>query len=293
VRLLFSTAFSSAMLTFFLPAGNWGGFVLAFRGTNGLTPKARADVGNVNLTWNGVPLVNVDFELLQYLTDLKGGFSLFTSTASSTFETMCYIPAGNFTDKNNIYRIDNDEKVYFKLDFPNLADITGQVYIYGIPKEGIMNYQYCLTSRNVTAGASGTISDVHRLNNVSAIYLKNYSAVSDMQILRDGKTIVDGILADIKAISDFTNQVETSASVIEVDMNRSKDIREIISSEINFKYTFSGASTLQQYFAYSILTPQQARKSLVAFESEVRQKIENGYKVPESFAPEKRLPALS
>lgn len=276
MRLLFSSAMSASSLTFFLPNGNWGGFMLVFRGTNGAVAVTRADVGNVNLTWNGNPLINVDFELLSYLTDLKGGFSTFTSVALGALNAVTYIPAGNFNDKNNIYRISDTEKVYFKLDFPNLSALVGQVYIYGIPKEGIMNYQFCLTSRNVVAGGAGTISDTHRLANVSAMYLKNHSAVTDVMILRDNKTLFDGLKTDLQSLSDFTNEVEASNAIIELDMNRSKDIREILSSEIQFKYVFSGASTLQQYFAYTILTPRQARESLVNFNQTVENKIKAG-----------------
>lgn len=296
MKLLFSTAFAMSMLTFFLPSGNYGGFLVMFRGTNNATPKTRADVGNTNLTWNGNPLINVDFEMLQRLTDLKGGFTNFTSTASGVFTAGCYIPAGKFNDKNNIYRIDNDEKVYFKLDFPNLADISGQVYIYGIPKEGIMNYQYCITSRNVSVGGAGTSSDVHRINNVNAMYLLDHSIVDSIQIQRDNKTLIDGLTPDIQALSDFNNQIETTNTLIELDLNRSNDVREILSNEIIFKYAFNAGGTLKQYFSYIQLTPSQARKSLVSFEADVQEKISKGLGVVDGVPVvgiNKKMPALS
>jgi hypothetical protein len=276
MQLLYSTAFSNSSLTFFLPKGSFGGFQIAFRGTNNATPKTRADLGNVQLTWNGNPIVNVDAELLSYLADLKGGFSTFTSTASSTLNAQIYIPAGQFGDTNNSYLITDSDKVYFKLDFPNLSNITGQVYIYGIKKQGVNNYLYCLTSRNVVASGAGTISDVHRLPNVSQIFLKNTGSMTALQIVRDNQTIVDGLKEDVQAFSDFYNQVEASNTVIEIPLNLSRDIREVVSQEILFKYTFSGATTLQQYFGYNILTPNQAVKSVSEIDAEIRKKIELG-----------------
>lgn len=276
MQLLYSSAFSAGSLTFFLPKGSWGGFQIAYRGTNNATPKTRDDLGNVQLTWNGNPIINVDAELLSYIADLKGGFSTFTSTASSTLNAQLYIPAGQFGDNNNSYLITDSDKVYFKLDFPNLNNISGTVYIYGIKKQGVNNYLYCLTSRNVVATGSGTISDVHRLPNVSQIFLKNTTNLSSVQIVRDGQTIVDGLKEDIQAFSDFYNQVEASNTVIEVPMNLSRDVREVISQEILFKYSFTGATTLEQYFAYNILTPNQAVKSVADIEAEIRKKVELG-----------------
>lgn len=291
MKLLYSAPFSAGMLNFFLPNGKYGGFLLAYRGTNNVTPKTRADIGNVNLTWDGSPLINVDFELLSYLNDMKGGFNTFTSTASSTLSTACYLPCGGFTDKNNIYFINDTSKVYFKLDFPNLAGITGNVYIYGIPKEGIMNYQQCYTQRNVVAGGAGLVSDVHTLNNVSNIYLLNHSIIDTIQIQRDNQTLIDGLKTDIQTMSDFFNEVEVSNTLIELDINRSSDFREIISSQIQFRYNFTSAGNLKQYFAHKILTPQRSKVSLVSFENDLKIRVEkSGIAVTDGIKPVK-LPA--
>lgn len=276
MQLLFSSAFSGGSLTFFLPKDSYGGFLIAYRGTNNATPKTRADLGNVQLTWNGNPIINVDTELLSYLTDLKGGFSTFTSVASGTLNAQVFVPCGQYGDTNNSYLITDSDKVYFKLDFSNLNNISGTVYIYGIKKQGVNNYLYCLTSRNVVASGSGTISDVHRLPNVSQIFLKTTTNMTSLQIVRDNKTVIDALKEDAQAFSDFYNQVEASNSVIEIPMNLSKDIREVVSQEILFKYTFSGATTLQQYFGYNILTPNQAVKSVAEIDAEIRKKIELG-----------------
>lgn len=276
MRLLYSAPFSASSLTFFLPKGSYGSFQIAYRGTNNATPKTRADLGNIQLTFNGNPIINVDAELLSYLNDLKGGFSTFTSTASSTLNAQINVPCGAFGDNNNSYVISDTDKVYFKLDFANLSGITGQVYIYGVPKLGIQNYLFAITSRNVVASGSGTLSDVHRLPNVSAIYLKNTSIIDSIQIVRDNETVIDGLKEDIQAFSDYYNQVEASNTIIELPMNISKDVREVISQEILYKYAFNASGTLQQYFAYNILTPKQAVVSASQVDAEVQKKIQLG-----------------
>lgn len=278
MKLLYSQAFSAQSITFFLPKGSYGGFLISYRGINGSISKNRKDLGNINLTWNGNPLINVDAEFLSYLSDLKGGYSTFVSmsNAPNTLQANIYIPAGQFGDFSNAYLITDTDKVYFKLDFPNLSDISGTVFIYGIQKQGINNYYYCLTSRNVVVQGASTVSDVHRLPNVSSIFLKQNNNVTNVTIVRDNQTVIDGLIEDIHSLSDFINRVETSSSLIELPMNLSRDVREVISQEILFKYTFTGATTLEQYFGYNILTPSQAAKSLAYVEAELRKKVETG-----------------
>lgn len=277
MRLLHSVPFSQGSLTFFLPAGSYAGFQIAFRGTNdNVAAKTRADLGNVNLTWDGSPIINVDAELISYLNDLKGGFSTFVSTINSTLNAQLFVPAGQFDDKNNAYLITDRTKVYFKLDFPNLMALTGNVYIYGVNKVGVHNYFYCLTSRNVTSGGAGTLSDLHRLSNVSAIYLKTTSIIDSIQITRDNKILIDGLRQDIQAFSDRNNQVEASNTIIELDMNLSRNIKEIVSQEILFKYQFNSSGLLQQYFAYSVLTPSQAVQSVNLIKTELQSKVNTG-----------------
>src|SRR5690606_30153022 len=248
MRLLYSAPVSNRSLTYFLPNGSWGGFLLVYEFTNDTGNQAtRADLGNVNLTRNGTPLINVDAEMLSYLNDLKGGFATFSSTQGSTGYAAILIPCGHFNDRNNAYLIRQSDKVYFKLDYGSLTDlaVSGNVRIYGLPKEGIQNYLYCITQRNVVAGGASTIADVHRLDNVAQMYLVNFSSVSQATIIRDNQTLIDALISDLKAFSDVNNQVETSTSIIELDLNLSKNVTEVISREIEFKYQFSGASTLR------------------------------------------------
>lgn len=276
MKLLYSSPFSATSLTFFLPKGVYGSFQVAFRGVNNATPKTRADLGNIQLTYNGNPIVNVDLELLSFLNDMKGGFSTFTSTANGLLNAQINLPCGRFGDKNNSYNVTDKDKVYFKLDFPSLSNISGTVYIYGVHKMGVQNYLYCLTSRNIVSQGSGVLSDVHRLPNVSEMYLKNTSIISSIQIVRDNHTVIDGLREDIQAFSDYHNQVESSSQLIELPLNISTDVREVLSQEILYKYSFSGSGTLQQYFAYNILTPKQAVASVQEIEAELQKKISLG-----------------
>lgn len=279
MQLLYSYPFSGGSLTFFLPRGMFGFFGIEFRGTNGTTPKTRANLGNIQLIYNTEPIINCDVDFFSQLTDLKSGYSRFNSVASAELDAFILLPCGEWNDRNNSYIINESDKAYFKLDYPDLQDINGTVYIYGVNKDGIQNYLYAITTRNVVSQGASIISDVHRLPNVSQIYLKGGSSqVSHIQIIRDNIPYIDAERTDLKNLSDALNEVETNANtLIEMDLNLSKDIRETIGDEILFKYTFSAGATLEQYFAYKILTPLQSSKSVVELETKAKTKQRLGY----------------
>jgi hypothetical protein len=103
-------------MTFFLPKGLYGKFLIAYRGTNGATPKTRDDLGNLNLVWNGNSIMNVDVELLSYLADNKAGYSTFVSNANGVLNALIIVPCGTYEDNKNAYLVDDRTKVYFKLE---------------------------------------------------------------------------------------------------------------------------------------------------------------------------------
>lgn len=276
MKLLYSVPFSNQSLTFYLPKGSYGYFLISYTGTNNATPKTRLDLGNVQLVHNSNPIINVDAEMLSYLADLKGGYTTFVSTTSGTLNATVIVPCGKFNDRNNSYVINDNNKFYFKLDFPNLSNITGTISIYGVPKLGVQNYMYGIMQRNVVASGASTVSDVHRVSNALATYIKTSSSITQVQLVRDNQVVADSTLQDLGEFSDFVNQVESSSSLIEVDFNLSNDIREAVSNEIQFKYVTSAAVTVQQYFSFAVLTPAVAHASVIDIDAQIAAKVASG-----------------
>jgi len=271
MKLLYSVPFSNRSLTFFLPKGLYGAFAIVYRGTNGTTPKNRKDLGNVNLVWNGTSIINVDAELLSLLADLKAGYSTFQSITESILNAMIYIPCGTYEDNKNAYLIDDTTKVYFKLDFPNLANINGNVYIYGIERLGVHNYFYNILSRFVVSGGAGTLSDVQYISNAREMFIKNLSIINSIQIQKDKQLVLDALTPDVLALSDFENQVEASSSLAIINFNKSNDVREIVGNEIIYKYVFNTSGTLEQYFAF--ITFNNPSKSANVVQSTISKRI--------------------
>lgn len=253
MKLLYSVPFSNGSMTFFLPKGLYGKFLIAYRGTNGATPKTRDDLGNLNLVWNGNSIMNVDVELLSYLADNKAGYSTFVSNANGDLNALIIVPCGTYEDNKNAYLVDDRTKVYFKLDFPNLANINGNVYLYGVERLGVHNYFYGIVSRFVVSGGAGTLSDVQYISNAREMFIKNLGIIDTIQIQKDKVLVVDALVPDIKALSDYESELETSGNLVIINFNQSNDVREIIGNEIIYKYVFNQAGTLEQYFSFITL----------------------------------------
>jgi len=261
MRHLYSKNVSDQSLEFHLPNGNYAGFVIGYEGTNDTGKTATRDnLGSILFNMDGHPIINCDAELLSYLNDMKGGFSTFDSTIAGAFNCFIYVPCGDFGDRNNSYLITKDQDVYFKLDFTALDTelITGKVTIYGIYRDGIQNYIYNIHQRNVVAGGAGWISDFQTLENISTVLIKNYANIDDIQLMKDEELLFNLSTASALALSNFNNQVEVTSPLIEMDLNTSRDFTELLSKQLHFRYNFSGADTLEQYFTYKTFTPKKA-----------------------------------
>lgn len=271
MKLLYSVPFNNGSMTFFLPKGTYGQILLVYRGTNGTTPKNRKDLGNVNFVWNGNSLINIDAELLSYLADNKAGYSTFESTANGPLNAFIVVPCGVFEDNKNVYLVDETVKAYIKLDFPNLASLNGNVYLYGVERLGVHRYFYNIISRFVVSGGSGTLSDVQYITNARELYVKNLNIIDSIQIQKDKQLVVDALTKDIKALSDFESELETSGNLVIINFNKSNDIREIVGNEIVYKYIFNQAGTLEQYFGYITFT--NPAKSIAVAQNNIRYKV--------------------
>jgi hypothetical protein len=267
MKLLNSVPASNGSLTHYLPSGQYGviAIEMVLDAAAGVT-LTRANMGNIILNWNGQDVVNIDAEILNLLNNVYGGVSEFSAVAGGAHRFTAYIPCGQWFDSQNIYDVGDNDKVSVKLDFPDLALAanvdSGQINIYAKNRVGVMNYLHNIISRNIPASGASTLADSYPLNNVSQMYLKNPAALlTNVQIVKDGLTLVDAPPATLIAYSDFSHLLETTNTTLALDFIESKDIRESLGSTINYKYTFSGAGTLEQYFSFIEFTPTKAIES--------------------------------
>lgn len=255
MKQLWSASLSNLSTTYNLnERGSYGLFMLRFTGTAqaGQT-VALPDLGNVKLNWNGEDIVNVPASILSALDNVYGGAVESTSNIGGSFAFSIIIPTGLWFDNKNIYEIGNNDKVYFNLSFPNMVAgliVSGTVEISGLPKRGQMNYFHKLLSRNIVSAGASTITDTIVDKNISEVYLVDPATLmSNIQLVKDNKVIYDGSVGTELAYSNWIHQLESTVTTLALEFVTSGNVQEALGSGIDYKYTFSGGGTQEQYYS--------------------------------------------
>ncbi len=265
MKLLSTQQFANGNHLFFLPKGLYGGLVLHYYGTNGATPKTKADLGTIRLVYNGNTIIDTTIEMLTFLNDLKGGHPSFASVPNGGLHVFCYVPFSTFDDKNNSYVIEEVDNVYVRLNFDSLSDINGRVDIFGIERLGVHNYFYNMISKSVVASGAGTITETLYIPNIKELLIKNNANLTNAVIEKDKKVLIDGYKDALLYITRFENKLETSfADALLIDFKKGAILKEVMNNSLTYKYTFVGSTTLEQTITY--VTRGMTEKSIAVIQ---------------------------
>lgn len=279
MKLLFNSAASNGSFQFFVPNGQYGGFVVIYNVTNaaGVTMD-RTNFGTITTQWAGKDVLSsIDVDFLNRIDNVYGGVSAFSSAIGAAAYCFTYIPVSAWFDAVNVLDVAPGDSFSVKCQFSDLADVAicagGSVSVYGIPKVGVMNYLHKMSIRNVTLGGAGSQADTFPINNVGEVYLKDAvtNLVTRYILQKDGTTMVDASAADLVALSDWIHTLETTNSIIAIELAQSKNIEEVVGKMISYEVTVSGATVVPQYFSFYEFTPGKVESSFAT-----SQRILNG-----------------
>lgn len=267
MKLLFNDNLTNLSTTYNVSRGQYGFIMLRYAGTaQAAQDVLLSDLGNVILNHNGNDIINVDAELLSLLANIYGGAIEATHAVGGAFAYTIPVPVAAWFDSKNIFDVGENDKVYIKADFPSLTGAkvaSGNIAIYAKPRKGIQSYFHKILSRSVVSGGSGIITDTINTSNISELYVKNPAAlVSQVQITKDGNVFVDGDVASELAYSNWIHQLESSGTTLAVEFVESKDLREAVGQNLVYKYTFTGAGNLAQYYSAIEFSAQKQGESL-------------------------------
>jgi hypothetical protein len=252
MKLLWSDNLKNAGTNFPIPSGTYGAFLIRYSGVP-VGAISNTDLGNVILNRNGDDKINVDVDLISQIDNLYGGFIEDTLNAASDFEVSILIPCGNWNDKRHVYTFGANDKAFFKLDYPSLSPLitSGTVNIYGKEKAGIQSYWYKLLSKFVVSGgATAGLTDSILTPNICQLFLKNPAAlVSNIQLIKDGKVFSDGDVSAELAYGNYQHEIESIGNMFAFEFCETGNVLESVNTQLTYKYTFTGAGTLQQYYS--------------------------------------------
>jgi len=264
--LVHSSPIANRSFTFTFPKQMIGALVVEYDVvTSTGNTMTRDDAGNIRINWNGDDIINVPASMLNQANNLYGGFAETLFQAAAQNRMFVSIPIGLWWDSTNVWDIGDNDKVYIKCDFGALTDksVSGNVRVHVKPQLGVMRYLHKISSYNVVSQGSGVIVNNIPISNIAEIYLDNPtgSNVTNVQISKNNDIIVDNDIPIIKAWNSYIHQLETATDFIGIELDESKDDRALLGSQIKFKYTFTAAGTLKQYFSYIEYTNQKQIES--------------------------------
>jgi hypothetical protein len=280
MRLFWTQPVANGSTIFTFPKGQWGAILVVFDVvTSAGNTATLASCGNARLTWGGEDLKNCSIELLNLINNLYGGVMEATFAAASANRISCVILPGLAYDSKSVFDVGANDNVTLTLDWTALAALcaSGSIKIYLKPKIGTMSYVHKILPQTIIAQAAGVIPGSLPVNNVSEIFLLSPAAqnVTGIQITKDNDTIVDSVtVADLDAYNNFIHVVETAQTkLLAIDFGESKDIHENVGAAAQFRYTFSAAGTLQQFYGFISFTNNKLIESVASGTANLNNKV--------------------
>jgi len=264
-----------------LPIGKLAFLIIYLTGDNkaGQT-AAMVDVGRLRLVRNGEDLHNTDHEFYHDLTDLKGGYPLFSSTQDDVFLAAYKIPMA-LDGLPNVMDIRDPKEAYLDIDWNEVAlavDLdTLNAYIYGffVP-EAVERYDLFVHDQDIYAGAAGVFIEPMSGENIAAMYLKvaTPANLTGLQIMVDNHVVWDGDENILTAITNFLNRVESAGTWSECILTASGNPLMSIGADIMVKAVFGATDTLSiRKMSIRPATIEKVRSSIVHAEIETEKQV--------------------
>jgi stage V sporulation protein SpoVS len=223
-----------------------------------------AGLGRIRFNHKGTDVHNTSVELLSNVNNLKGGVAEFFSTLGGAFGASVVLPFHAFWDEQSGLFCDVNTS-YVQLDFSSaLGDVqSGTVEVYAIMATRTASYFYQLIQRNIQAGGAGTVTQPVEIANVSELYVKEDSNISQVLVLADGDVKANGSQTALKAYSNSKNRVESAISVYEIDLNPFDSIRSDLNREVTVQLTTSAAANVNILTSsIAFASPQDVQRSI-------------------------------
>jgi len=235
----------------YLPVGKLAFLIMYLTGTNDAAlTAAMEDVGRLRLVRNSEDLHNTDHEFYYDLTDLKGGYPLFSSTAAGAFLAAYKIPMA-LSGLPNVMDIRSKNEAYLDIDWDETAlnvELTAlSAYLYGfyVP-EAVERYELFIHEQDIYAGAAGTLTEPLSGENFAALYMKvaTPANLTGLNVTVDGESVWSGDEDILTAITNMMNHVESAGTWSEVLLTASGNPLMSIGHVVKLQAIFGATDTL-------------------------------------------------
>ncbi len=235
-----------------LPPGKYEGFFIKLSGDAAAGEElSPATFGRIRLLQEGRPIVNVDFEHLQNINQIKAGFANNIDVSGGDQQYGVLIPRGYLDD--NVQAIIEADNVQIEIEFGATfttiftATDTAVIKVYGLVREtGEMAYNLNIIQEDHLYG-TGVFELPIRTENVVAVYIVPDAGLDRMRATKDGREFVNISSLDQQYLSDLVNQVESAGSgIMAAEIAEPGAVGEFLSDDVVLEFTTSPATTYTQ-----------------------------------------------
>jgi len=233
------------------------GFYFTVEGVNDVTGISPHDIGRVYLLGRGgVPLVPVDFDMLQAYNNVNGGNpTVLNPLAVGAMKFDCYIPR-NYKD-DNIELIEPDDNMLFRIDFgPNVAAHIASdwvVKLYADIDRGITKYQLTMSQQELSLGGAGTFSEIFSHENIVQAYISDIVADCitlaaspiDHLTVKLGDRSAASEIEDLIGCTNLKSQLEVNTQLIALMAACEGDLTSRLEDVLSLNLNVGGACTPQ------------------------------------------------
>jgi len=249
---------STGSVLFYLPAGHYSRLIVRMSGTNATGQTlGETDLGRITITHHNEEIFNITPYELIHRANLVEGYPESSSSAGSSFAYSVPVPFRVKKDnKNSLPVVANS--TYFALQNYNTSKVSsGTIEVYGVYGEPYNLYVPVIKDKAYSPTASGTYIDVLPQINIAELYLRHDANFGDLQVKRDGTTIVQGSETAIKAFSQLINNVESTEALVDIVSPRTDVLSENFNryTELTFEVNAGGTYT----FSYVAVLPYAKR----------------------------------
>lgn len=258
MQLIKTEQHSAGSVIFSLPGGRYAGLYVRLAGTNqaGQT-LAATELGTLRLNHFNNDIVNIAPDHLINLTNLYGGTPENASAAGAAYTFSFLVPFRKKFDRNNSLNVVQDQTKFVLSGFNTAKVASGTIEVYAIFTDAPSLYIPVIKGLDIpiSAAVTGALQKLPEAN-ISQFYVVSDAALTRAQFTVDGKVLIDGAFAAIDAYSDATNIVETGITFVEIFAPKSDSLSESVNSEVNFRYTTSGAINPLRTCYFALVLPQ-------------------------------------
>lgn len=272
LKRLHSQTITDLSAAFRLPEGLYRGIFATFDGTNQSGQQlTSANLGSFRLTKDGREKMNFTVEQMVDAVNIKLGKLEEASTAGGTFRHAVYIPFHHWLDSDTAMIVRPGDEFLAMFDFPAATSTvvaSGTLTVYAVLADpnSVTPYEVQFRMHNITAGASGIITQLIKSENISGLFVENKAGLERVSVRRDGELWLSNVARDDIYSWTHVMNPETafnaSTPLMDIDLNNTGDPVGALSNSVELELDLSSAGTFKVLVMSIFPTPKKQIASL-------------------------------